>query len=565
MPVTLPQPLTHVFTPSTVPRDLDAIEPVYEALLEMPVDDEPSVKAFLAAWDETSCWVSDHISKSRVAAHAHTDDEEAAKVWTQVVQGVLPALSAYDEKLGRKLLDSPALGALETGPFAPFLRRVRVGVELFREENIPLEQRAEELSNEYSRLTGGWVVDFDGAPRTMSQMMRYRASADREVRKAAFEATTAQIAKTSDALEELFEELFSLRTQIAQNAGFASYREFVFAEKLRDYGPEACDAYAELVELEVLPLLRELSEAKREALGLDVDRPWDVLADPSGGEPLAPFEDIDGLQDGVERMMHRLDPELGDVFGHLRANMDLESRPNKAQGGFMTWYGWERRPFIYANAAGNHADIITLVHEAGHAFHGLMSVDATAMSGTPVPMEFNEVASMAQELLHYRTLDEFYGPHDRERAIKEHLSRIPRLLATVARGDAFQQWLYTHPEHTREERRAKWVEMDERYMPFVDWSDIPYEDRANSYHAILHFYVVPFYFIEYGFAQLGALQVAVNAERDLAGAMKAYKHALSLGPKRDTAGLYEAAGAEFVPTREKLRDLMNWVRRGILD
>ena len=559
MSVTLPATRTHDFTPTEPPRTLDVIEPVFEKLLAMPVDDENGLKAYLSAWDETSSWVGDHISRSRVATHAHTDDEEAAKTWGLIVQHVMPALSAYSDRLGRKLLDSPALVTIESGKYARFLREVRVGVELFREENIPLEQRAEELSNEYSRITGGWSIDFDGEPRTMSQMLRYHAARDRDVRKAAWFATSEEVARTSEALEELFEELFEVRSQVAKNAGFSNYRDYVFAEKLRDYDPEACYAFAEIVEQEVVPLLHEIADWKRERLELDSYRPWDDAADPQGGEPLRPFENTEELKDGVERMMRRLDPELAEMFAEIRPNMDLDSRPHKAQGGFMTWYSWERRPFIYANASGNHTDVVTLLHEAGHAFHNLLSVDAKPI-GMSVPMEFNEVTSMAQELLHYGTLNEFYAEDERARAIEEHLLRIPRLLASVARGDMFQHWLYTHPEHSREERRAKWVAMNAQYMPHIDCSGVDERYLADSYHRVLHFFVVPFYFIEYGFAQLGALQVAVNAERDLPAAMKAYKHALSLGPQRDTAGLYEAAGAEFVPTREKLRELMDWIR-----
>ncbi len=563
MTIALPTPMERSFTPAESPANLDVIEPVYEALLAMGTEDEAGMQTFLERWNETNAWVADYITKSRVAVSIHTDDEEAAERWGQIVQFVMPALSGYGDKLNRKFLESPVASSFETGHWAPFVREVRAEVELFREENIDLERREAELTNEYQQISGGWTIEFDGAIRTMAAMRRYDMSSDREVRKAAYEAKAELLASTSEALEELFDELFEVRKKIAANAGFPSYREYVFAQKLRDYGPEACDEYARLVEQEVTPLLTDIAKWKTEALGLDTYRPWDGAADPRGGEPLRPFEDVDQLKDGVERMMRRLDPELGEMFASIRTNMDLASRPNKRQGGFMTWYSWDRRPFIFANAAGNQDDIVTLLHEAGHAFHGLMSVDARPMAGVSVPTEFNEVASMAQELLHYRTLDEFYDEADRERAIREHLMRIPSLLASVALGDAFQQWLYTHPDHTRAERRAKWVELTERFYPDTDYSGIPIETRENGYHRILHFFIVPFYFIEYGFAQLGSLQIALAAEKDLAGAMKAYKEALALGPQRDVEGLYEAAGAKFVPTAESLREMMEWIRAQI--
>jgi oligoendopeptidase F len=561
--VAFPESLAHHFTPSEAPGDRETIDPVFERLLAMPVDTEEDLQAFLDAWNETTCWIRDHVTKSQVASVCHTDDEDARDYYMKLVSTVVPALSTYDDELGRKLLESPHVETLEETDYAPFLRQVRVAVELFRDENVPLQQKTEELSNQYQQISGGWAIDFDGEQRTMSQMRRYLAASDRTVREKAWWAIRDEVAETSDALEELFEELFELRHQIAQNAGFDNYRDYVFEAKLRDYGPEECLALAELVELEVLPLLQEIAEDTSQKLGVESYRPWDSSADPGGGEPLQPFETVDELKDGVQRMMGRIDDDFAEYFAGIREYMDLESRPNKSQGGFMTWYAWEQRPFIFSNASGNHSDIITLVHEAGHAFHNLMSVQARPMSETQPPMEFNEVASMTQELLHYRTIDEFYDEADQHRAITEHLRRIPRLLASIAQGDSFQQWLYTHPEHTREERRQKWIELNGRFSSHTDWSGIDESTIADTYHPILHFFIVPFYFIEYGFAQLGALQVATAAEQDLESAMQRYKEALALGPTKRVHDLFAAAGAEFVPTREKLHDLMNWVRRGL--
>lgn len=563
MSVTFPEAREHHFTPTQTPGDLDVIEPVLGRLMQMPVQTEDELRAYLDAWDETNCWIFDYVTRCRVASRSRTDDEEAQERFMHLVSTIVPAVSKQSDALRRKLLDSPAIETIEGGEYAPFLRQTRVAVELFRDENVSLEQQEEELTNRYQQISGGWSIDFDGEPRTMSQMSRYLAVADRDVREQAYRAVRAEIATTADDLEELFEQLFALRHEIAQNAGFDNYRDYVFEEKLRDYGPDECLALAELIELEVLPLLEEIAEDTCQELGIDSLRPWDPRADPGGGQPLEPFEQIDELKDGVQRMMARIDPDFGEYFAGIRQNMDLESRPNKGQGGFMTWYSWDRRPFIFANASGNHSDIITLLHEAGHAFHSLLSQETRPMNATYPPMEFNEVASMTQELLHYRTLDEFYDEEDRRRAITEHLRRIPSLLANVARGDAFQHWLYTHPDHTRAERRAKWIEMNGRFMRHIDWSGIDEETIANSYHVILHFFIVPFYFVEYAFAQLGALQVATAAEDDLEGAMRRYKEALALGPSKRVHGLFEAAGAQFVPTREKLHELMNWIRDGL--
>lgn len=564
MTVALPEPLVRSFTPDVPPQTLDVALPLYDKLDAMPLDTPEELEAFMDAWNETSCWLSDYMSKTHVATARFTDDEEVQGRWAQLVSEVIPVLTVRDDQLARKFLDSPHIGTLEDGPYAPFLRNVRTDVELFREENVPLQKRESELTNKYQQISGSWSVDFQGEERTMSAMYQFLSDADRQVRKDAWFAMAEERRRTEDELEDLFEELFALRHQMAQNAGFDNYRDYMFARKKRDYSPDACHNFAEVVRTEVMPLVEEISQRTAERLGLDSFRPWDHFAEPGGGGALTPFEDVERLEDGVERMMRRLDPELGAQFAAIRDNLDLDARPGKAQGGFMSWFVWDRRPFIFSNASGKHSDIVTLLHEAGHAFHALMASEAGARPmGTNMhpPMEFNEVASMAMELLHYETLDEFYDEEDAERAIQQHLRRVVRMFPRTVVGDQFQHWMYTHPEHTRAERRARWFELQAEYASEVDVSDIDREILETSYHGILHFFIVPFYFIEYAFAQFGALQVAMAADRDPVEALEEYKSALRLGPQRDVRGLYEAAGAKFDPTPDTLRAGMDWVRQ----
>lgn len=560
----LPEPYRRSFTPEEEPRDLEIIEPLYEALLDMPMETYDEVVAFLDAWDETERWLGEHIRKSRLATQLNTEDSEAEAHWMHLVQTVLPAHSAWDDKLNRKLLAADAASDLESSSYAPFVRQTRKSVEIFREENIPLQRELQELTTRYDQISGGWTIEFRGETYTKAGMSKFTMASDRETREEAWFALGNTVLDDADALDTLWQEMFELRQQVAENAGFDNFRDYIFAAKQRDYEPDACFAYHELIEQEVVPLVTEISEDMRDRLGVDTYRPWDAHADPHGKEPLSPFEDASALQDGVERMMRRLDAELGQQFHDFRDYQDLDSRPAKSQGGFMMTLPWSRRPFIFANASGVHRDIVTLLHEAGHAFHYLRAAHNKPMSSTAVPMEFNEVASMAMELLHYDTLDEFYDEEDAQRAIHEHLRRIPRLLTSVARGDAWQHEIYTDLNHSSDDRHNAWLAHEKRFSGgVVDWSGIDRDLRRKSWHNILHFFVVPFYFIEYGFAQLGALQVAVNAEKDPVKALTLYKEALALGPQRDTAGLYEAAGASFVPTREKVRELMNWIRNGL--
>ncbi len=557
----LPDPAPRAFLPEALDlTSLDALTPLFDALLAMDIGDEGGLRAFLSAWNELACATQEAGALGRLHSAQHTDREDYKEAVLHFTRAIEPRLSEWSAALGRRLLGSPALGALEGTAFAPFIRQVRAEVELFREESLPLIQQVEELDQRYGEISGAWLVEIEGRTWTFPALSVLLADPDRAVRQRAWEAFSARLTEDADALDDLWEQMFALRHQIALDAGFENFRDFTFKERLRDYDPEACEAYCALIEAEVVPLIVEIARQRKTRLGLDTYRPWDTSVDPDGLAPLAPFEEVERLFGGVERMMRRLDPVLGAQFGALRDFMDLGNRPNKRQGGFMMTLKQSRRPFIFANATGRHHDIITLLHEAGHAFHTLAQAHGAPMADVQVPMEFNEVASMAMELLHRDTLDEFYGPEDRARAVKEHIARIPNLLCMVAHGQAFQDWLYTHPGHTRAQRHERWLIERDRFLPYVDHEGIDEGWQRTSWHRTLHFFVVPFYFIEYGFAQLGALQIALNAEADPVGALSDYRAALALGATRDTAGLYEAAGASFIPTPERVRALMAWVR-----
>lgn len=545
------------------PDSIETIRPIVTKLMEMPVSTGAELRAFLTEMNIFESWTGEHMSLAQLATQTNTADEEAQNRWMQMVQHVLPVLMDLEEKLGKKLLDSPVVGELEDTFFAPYLKQIRRRVELFREENLELESQERDLENQYNLISGGWQTHFRGESYTKSQMSRFLASPDRDTRKEAWMAVGATTLADADRLDDVWEGMFKVRQKIAENCGFENYRDYIFAAKGRDYSPQACYDYHAVVAEEVGPLIREINEQSRQKLGLETWRPWDGTADPDGFEPLKPFEKATQLQDGVESMMRRLDPEFGDLFQQIRPHQDLESRPNKSQGGFMMTLPESGRPFIFTNVTGVHSDIVVMLHEAGHAFHFLKSKDARPMTNTMVPMEFNEVASMSMELLHYKNLDTFYEPREAQQAIHEHLRRIPSLLMRVAQGDAWQHQVYTALNHTREERHDAWLMCDERFSLGYDWSGIELDRRRKNWHNVLHFFVVPFYFIEYGFAQFGALQVAVNAEKDPARALAAYKAALVRGPQKSTADLFAEAGAEFIPSRLKVRELMDWIRKGL--
>ncbi len=561
MTVALPDALPLQFTnPSFNPESLDEVEVYFTNLLELPVDSSETLRAFLKAWNELSCICDESGSDLYVQMACRTEDEEVRARYMALQRDIVPKAATWSKALGQKLLASPALGSLDGTAYAPFVNQIRDEVALFREENLPLQTALQEKTTQYGQISGAWAVEFEGETHTLSAMQKILLDPDRARRELAWRATTARVQQDAEALDTLWEESLALRHQVAQNAGFANFQEYIFAQKRRTFTPEDCFALHEIIEQEVVPLQQEIARWVCEVRGLDSFRPWDGALTPDTGAALQPFSKVEELVQGVEEMMRRLDPQLGELFRLISPMMDLESRSGKSQGGFQSSYAKQRRPFIFANASGAPSDVTTLLHEAGHAFHYLAYVDREPMAEVTPPIEFCEIASMAMELFHHDTLDAFYEPEDKKRAIVDHLLRLPRVLCMVAQGDAFQHWLYTHPEHTAQERAELWLSLGRRFRPDIDTSGLEEMYTGQGWHRIMHFFVVPFYFIEYGFAQLGALQLAVRAEDDLPGVLHDYKHALSLGGQRKSAELYAAAGAEFIPTREHVRTLMQWIR-----
>ncbi|MEK7765793.1 MAG: M3 family metallopeptidase, partial [bacterium] len=351
-----------------------------------------------------------------------------------------------------------------------------------------------------------------------------------------------------DALEGLFEAQLALRGRIARHADCPDYRAYAFKLYQRfDYGPAECEAFHRAVETSVVPLLRRLQAERRRAMGLAALRPWDLAVDPAGRPPLKPFATAGELEERAARLFRRLDPALGARFDRMRelGLLSLENYKGKAPGGYQETYAERRLPFIFMNAVGTDQDVQTLVHEGGHAFHAFAARDHAVRAYRSTGAEFAEVASMGMELLALPYLDEFYpDPEVRSRAVRARLETIVEILPWIAAVDAFQHWIYTHPGHDREERRGAWVALLERFGGDVDWSGFEPE-RASLWHRQLHLFVCPFYYIEYGIAQLGALGLWRAARRDPAAALAAYRRALALGGSRPLPELFAAAGLPF--------------------
>ena len=396
----------------------------------------------------------------------------------------------------------------------------------------------------------------------MQQMGKYLQVNDREVRESAYRAVGERRFQDSEEIDELFDKMVGLRHQIALNAGYENFRDYTFDAKHRfDYTPDDCESFQTAIEQICVPLMRDIDEERREALGLDALRMWDMGHDVKGRSPLQPFAEVEEMVAGTSRMFHRLSPELGEFFDSLRdgTSLDLDSRKGKAPGGYQLQRDHSRKPFIFMNATGLQRDLETMVHEAGHAFHSIYADHLPLVDYRSAPIEFCEVAAMSMELLTHDFLDEFYSPEDANRAVREHLEGIVSILAWIATIDAFQHWIHTNPGHTKEERHQQWIELGERFGSILDWSEFE-EWRKVGWQRQLHLFSYPFYYIEYGIAQLGALQLWLQYQKNPQTALDNYARSMRLGGSRPLPELFEAGEMSFDLGSTTVEGLIDAVR-----
>lgn len=554
------------FLPAQIPWDQWAeIAPLFDRLearlAALSAVDAAGLTEWLLDWGEFGAALNEEASRRYIAMTCHTDDAEAEKAYLRFVEQIEPELKPRQFRLEQLYLAHPARTALPAGRYEVFDRQTKVHVELFREENVALETDEARLGQQYQKVSGSLTVKFRGEEKTLVQMGRYLEEPDRALRQEAWQVVAQRRLAERETFETQFDELLRLRHQIARNAGFENYRDYAFKARGRfDYTPADCEAFHRAIELEIVPVLRELQAERRRQLGLDRLRPWDLGVDPHGRPPLRPFEQVDRLVAGTQKVFDRLDGELAGQFRlmHEQRLLDLENRKGKAPGGYQSSLPEARLPFIFMNAVGQQRDVETILHEAGHAFHTLATRNENFFAYRDAPIEFCEVASMSMELLGGEFLDAFYGPEEVRRARRDHLEGIVETFPWIATVDAFQHWVYTHPGHSRTERAAAWNALMDRFGGDVDWAGGE-EARSYSWHRQLHVFLYPFYYVEYGIAQIGALQVWLNSRRDQASALAAYKRGLSLGGSRPLPELFAAAGCRFAfdaPTLKPLAALL---------
>ena len=538
-----------------VPQHLDLgdwpqIVPLFDQL-EMRAASARSaaeLERWLLDWSELNAALDEEASRRYIAMTCHTDNAEAEKAYLHFVEHVEPQLKPRQFALEQIYVAHPQrTNNCASNGFEVFDRDMKNHVELFRPENVTLETEEAKLCQQYQKLIGAQTVTFRGEEKTLVQMGKYLEEPERALRQEAWEFVAQRRLQDVEKCEEISDQLIQLRTQVAKNAGFENYRDFVFRKKGRfDYTPENCLNFQNAVEIEIMPVVREIQNERKRQLKLEKLRPWDLAVDPRNRAPLKPFAEVGEMVSRTQNIFNHLDAGLAAGFQQMQdlKLLDLENRKGKAPGGYQQKLSEARVPFIFMNAIGLQRDVETMLHEAGHAFHAQATRDEDLYAYRSAPIEFCEVASMSMELLGNEFIEEFYPAAEANRARKTHLEGIIGFFPWMATVDAFQHWIYTHPGHTRAERKAAYLKLMDRFGGDVDWSGCE-AARAHSWQRQLHIFLHPFYYVEYGIAQLGALQVWANSKANKVKALNDYKKSLALGGSRPLPELFAAAGCKF--------------------
>jgi oligoendopeptidase F len=566
-------PLTSL--PKTAQEFMDwkwpQIEPYFQELQARDLT-EDTVAQWLADWTLLAQLFSESFARQSIATTVDTTDKAALERFHTWLQAVGEPFQSAEQKLKEKLLAS----GLDPVGFEIPLRNMRTEAEIFREANVPLSTQERKLMDEYNRIIGAQTIIWEGEERTLIQLKPIFQSDDRATRERAWRLVSQRRLADREALNTLWQQLLPLRRKQAENAGFSSYRDYRWKQFARfDYTPDDCLTFHDAIEKVVVPAATRAYERQRKLLGVDALRPWDLDRDdvyPPSRPALHPFKTVEELVSKTQNIFRKVDPELGEYFAIMRQEklLDLDNRKGKAPGGYQSALALVKRPFIFMNAVGIHDDVTTLLHEGGHAFHWFEASRLPYAQQWDYGAEIAEVASMSMELLGAPYLTEkeggFYSESDAAHARIQHLERIIIFWPFMAAIDAFQHWVYTHEAEASNPAKcdAKWGELWDRFIPGVDWSDLE-DARVTGWHRKLHIFKYPFYYVDYGLAQIGALQVWRNSLTNKVEAVHQYRYGLSLGGTRSLPQLFAAAGAKFAFDAATMRELVELIETTIHD
>ncbi len=544
------------------------LEPYFNQLLDREIGSKEELGKWLKDRSELEAFVSEDLAWRYVHMTCDTRNKELEKAYLFFVTAIEPKIAPLNDKLNQKLIHCEFTNDLEPNKYFIYLRGIKKEIEIFREENVALQAEIATESQKYGSIMGSLSVEMEGKELTLQQASNYLKNPDRAKREEAFIKINSKRAEHKTELDELFNRLIALRHQVAVNAGFKNFRDYMFAAMGRfDYNPEDCFAFHDAIQKEVIPLIKIFNETRKQELGHDL-RPWDMEVDTGNRPALEPFTSGADLLYKTIKCFKKVDDYFAwciqtmDDMGRL----DLESRKGKAPGGYNYPMAETSVPFIFMNSASSTRDVETMVHEGGHAVHSFLSKDLELAGFKNCPSEVAELASMSMELISYDGQDAFYhNKEDLNRAKKEHLEGIIKILPWIATIDKFQHWLYSNPGHTLEERKTYWTQLNKEFgTGMVDWSG--YEEvQAYTWQKQLHLFEVPFYYIEYGMAQLGALAVWKNYHSNKTKTLEQYKAALSLGYTKTIGEIYKTAGIEFNFSQNYIKDLMLFVEQKLAE
>ncbi|MDX1447072.1 M3 family oligoendopeptidase [Lishizhenia sp.] len=557
------KPKRHFVKEDLIINTWEDVKPYFEDLTERDLATKADVEQWLKDKSELDAVLEEDAAWRYIRMTIDTRDESLSEAYKVFVTQIQPKLAPFEDQLNRKLMASEFVDDFKGEDYHIYFRSVRTALELYREENVALQAEIAELSQQFGSISAAQTISYKGETLTMQKAATYLKDKDRTVRKEVYELMTERRAEDIAALDELFSKLVAKRHQVALNAGFDNFRDYKFQAMGRfDYTKEDCFDFHASIKKHIVPLVKEIQAKHKADLGVDVYRPYDTEVDPSGKEALKPFEGGEALLQKSIAAMGKIDAYFADCIATMdkMKHLDLESKEGKSPGGYNYPLYEIGVPFIFMNAVGAQRDLVTMVHEGGHAVHSFLSRDLELTGFKSLPSEVAELASMSMELLTMDHWDEFYkDEEDLKRAKRDQLETILKILPWIATIDEYQHWIYENPTHTTQDRAEAWLRISKEYgTGLVEWEG--YETaKATSWQRQLHLFEVPFYYIEYAFAQLGALGVWKNSKADLAKAVANYKEALKLGYTKSIPEIYETAGVKFDFSDNYLSEIAKFV------
>ena len=558
------RPIRKFVPEKLVIKSWNKIKSLFDDLVNREISSVLELEQWMVDQSELSAVLEEDMAWRYIKMNIDTTDKELGEQFSFWIKEISPNTAPYSHKLNLKLVNSPYLKDIDKEKYRIYLRSVKKQIEIFREENIPLFTTMEEKQQEYGAISAKMSIEVDGEKITMQKAAQLLKSTDRDKREEIYNKISSRRLQDEKLLDNLFDELIVLRQKIAENAGFENYRDYMFASMGRfDYTPKDCFNFHDAIAQEIVPIINSFEQRRKNKLGNIAYKPWDTAVDVDGLPPLKPFEGGTELTDLSIECFNRLRPYFGECLATMKSmkHLDLESKTGKAPGGFMYPLYEIGVPFIYMNAVGSQRDLVTMVHEGGHAVHSFLSRDLPLTEFKSTPSEVAELASMAMELLSMDHWDVFYADAaDLKRAKLEQLEKSLETLPWVASIDKFQHWIYT-TKHTAQERKIKWLEISaELGNQIIDWEGSE-NMHANLWQKQLHLYEVPFYYIEYGMAQLGAIAMWRSYKELGEQALDNYMDALKLGYTKTIGEIYESAGIKFDFSAKYVQELANFIKK----